>query len=608
MSKRLAIVGAFALVAVVCVTYQPSFRMGLYLDDYYNIERAGRIEWSNALTQIFDPRAQTLWYRPLQGLQFFIEYQFFGGNANAYHVVNIAYHAINVLLLYAIAWRVSKQWPIGFVAAFFYATFTVYISGVNWVGIVEPLLGVFYLSSFWFWWAYLENGNARDYWLAFAATILALMAKQTALTLPIVFFLADRVLMRKPIALAGLLRRYAWFGAAAVFFLALQYIAPSTNTFTGWFGWKVGTAMASILWEYLILLFLPWGAFPSIDLNPVQVGDTLTYAWAEVALVLLALAAWRERSRLIFFLGVFTLITLLPVLPFPFLEHRYVYLPIVSVAVILGGLFKRAHARLGRRREFAFVASLGLALIALGNGIALNDSMTSAADWARTLRVPFRDIERQNPTFLPDTLLYFVDPITPTEGGLAGMFFLRYGKSVIVRNWTQYAGLREHNAAYVYYFDDTRRPRKIEVEKDAATHSALPLPIDFEASIRLEGYEVPRVTIARGDPIGLILYWRATGKIDRDYTVFAHLVAPDGAIVAQSDSQPRKGRLPTREWAPSQFIADAILIPAGAAVAASGYRIKIGWYDSQTRQRLAVLDARNQRVTDRIEIGSFTIE
>ncbi len=167
----------FVLAAIILITYQPSFRMGFYLDDYYNIERAGRIEESDVLRQIFDPRAQTLWYRPLQGLQFFIAVRLFGANSNAYHLVNIVYHAINVLLVYALAWRISKKWLLGFASAFFYATFTVYISAVNWAAIVEPLLGVPYLLSIWFWWNFLEKEHRRDYVLALVALILALMAK-----------------------------------------------------------------------------------------------------------------------------------------------------------------------------------------------------------------------------------------------------------------------------------------------------------------------------------------------------------------------------------------------------------------------------------------------
>ncbi len=608
MSKRLALGGAFVLAAVVFISYQPGFRMGLYLDDYYHIERAGRIEWSDALRQIFDPRTQTLWYRPLQGLQFFIEYQFFGGNANAYHLVSIACHAINVLLLYAIMRRASKNWMIGFATAFFYATFTVYISGVNWIGIVEPLLGVFYLLSFWFWWAYLENEDQRNYWLAFAAFILALMSKQTALTIPVVFFLADRLRMGKPISFIGLIRRYGVFVIGVMFFSMLQYSAPSTATFTGWFGWKVGPTMASILWEYLALFFFPWGMFPSIDLNPVQVGDTFSYAWAVIALVLLAYVAWQKRSRWLLLLGAFTLITLVPVLPFPFLEHRYLYLPIISAAIILGVLFQRVHGRLGERRGFAYAASLGLTLIALGNGLALNDSVAAAADWTRALRVPFRDIERQNPTFPKDTLLYFIDPITPTEGGLAGMFFLRYGKDITVRNWTQSAGLREHNAAYVYYFDDMRRPQKIDVEKNIVTQLSHELPVGFQSPLRLEGYEVPRTTIARGTPIILILYWRALEKMDRDYTAFAHLIDRDGKIVSQYDSQPRKGQLPTTQWVPMLPVTDAILISVGSNVPlGSGYKLQVGLYDSKTAGRLFVTDGQGQPVTDTITIEPFSI-
>src|SRR5512135_548631 len=96
VSKRVALAGAVVLAAIAFLTYYPGLRMGFYLDDYIYLERAGRTDWSNALVQIFDPRVQTLWYRPLQAIQFFLEFQVFGGNSNAYHVVNMAFHAINV--------------------------------------------------------------------------------------------------------------------------------------------------------------------------------------------------------------------------------------------------------------------------------------------------------------------------------------------------------------------------------------------------------------------------------------------------------------------------------------------------------------------------------
>jgi hypothetical protein len=596
------------LAAIVFITYQPSFRMGLYLDDYYNIERAGRIEDSDALRQIFDPRVQTLWYRPLQGLQFFIAYRLFGSNSNAYHLLNITYHAINVLLVYALAWRMSKKWLLGFTSAFFYATFTVYISGVNWAAIVEPLLGVPYLLSIWFWWGYLEKENRRDYVLALIALILALMAKQTAVTIPIVFFLIDRLIVRQPLGLVALIRRYAIFVLTTGFFVFLQYSAQSTYTFAGTFGWKPTPEMVRIFWEYLVLLFVPWGSFPSIDVNPPTVGEPLSYAWVVSVLLLLIGFGILKRSRPLLVLSAFTTLTLLPVLPFPFLEHRYVYLPIISVAIILGWLLDHTRARWSQYRGAIFSAALVLALIAFGNGLALVDSVAAAAEWTRQLRVPFRDIERRNPTFPPDTLLYFIDPITPTEGGLSGMFFLRYGKDITVRNWTQYAGLREHNAAWVYYFDEQRRPQKIDVEKNARTTVEPTLPIDFQIPIRLEGYEVSHASLKRGVPLAVILYWRALEPIAQDYSVFVHLVDRIGTIVAQSDSQPRKGQLPMSTWEPHKLVTDVILLPIDASVpVGNDYQLVIGIYDAHTGARVSPQDSQGRPLGDAITISSFKV-
>src|SRR5450756_1015085 len=202
--------------------------MGFYLDDYVYLERAGRTDWANALAQIFDPRVQTQWYRPLQAIQFFLQFQLLGGNANIFHVINMTFHVVNVLLLCALVSRVSKQWLLGFAAAFFYATFSVYPSGVNWVGIVDPLATMFCLATIWFWLTYLERADGRYYALSFAAFILALMSKQISITIPIALFLLEWLVLQKPFALTRAVRRYALFVIAAIAFSLLQYFTQST--------------------------------------------------------------------------------------------------------------------------------------------------------------------------------------------------------------------------------------------------------------------------------------------------------------------------------------------------------------------------------------------
>ncbi len=608
MQKRVYFAGALVLVAIVFLTYHPGLRMGFYLDDYNYLERAGRTDWSNAFVQIFDPRLQTMWYRPLQAIQFFLEFQLFGGNSNPYHFVNVGFHALNVLLLYALVWRISQRWQMGLLSGLFFATFPVYASGVNWIGIVDPLATIFYLLGIWFWWAYLEKSDGWHYALTLGAFVLALLSKQVSITLPLVLFLVEWLLRRDSPSIPRTIRRYAPFAVVALGFGLVQYVTQSTHTFAGVFGWQLGTTMAFILTQYLVLFFFPWGVFPSLDLNLVQVGDVFSYAWAALAILAFAFVAWQKRSRILFFLSAFALLNLLPVLPFPFIEHRYLYLPILSAAIILALVFEQALPVFRSRNWFPPASSAGLALLALGSGLAVNASAMDAAEWARQLRVPFRDIERTHATFPDDTLLYFIDPITPTTGGLSGMFFLRYGRGVTVSNWTEPVDLRGHKASYVYYFDEARRPHEILVEKNIALATNPCLPVGFEAPLRLEGYELARATIQRGTPLVLFLQWRSTAPMEQDYTIFVHVLNARGETVAGYDSPPRKGEYPTSQWKPNLPVADAVLVPLRSDLPVrSDYRVEIGLYDPRTQERLAIVDAQGMRVANAITFGPVSI-
>jgi hypothetical protein len=107
----------------------------------------------------------------------------------------------------------------------------------------------------------------------------------------------------------------------------------------------------------------------------------------------------------------------------------------------------------------------------------------------------------------------------------------------------------------------------------------------------------------------VLLYWTAQGKIAKDYTVFAHLVDEQGTIVSGSDSQPWQGHSPTSSWQPGQFIVDAITLPIDTSAPASRqYHLEVGLYYLPTMERVGILDATNQVVTDAIVIGFFAVE
>ncbi len=113
-------------------------------------------------------------------------------------------------------------------------------------------------------------------------------------------------------------------------------------------------------------------------------------------------------------------------------------------------------------------------------------------------------------------------------------------------------------------------------------------PAQFGDLAILAGYEVGAAPVRPGEELSLALYWRAEGTTATGYTVFVHLVGPDGEIVAQRDQPPAAGSRPTTGWLPGEIIADdySLTVPAGAP--AGLYRLRLGIYDPATGERLPV--------------------
>ena len=84
------------------------------------------------------------------------------------------------------------------------------------------------------------------------------------------------------------------------------------------------------------------------------------------------------------------------------------------------------------------------------------------------------------------------------------------------------------------------------------------------------------------------LDWSTTSSLDQNYTVFTHLVGPEGALVAQHDSWPVIGFRPTTTWKPGEGIVDWHWLDLPAGVPAGIYELRVGLYDTQTGQRLNV--------------------
>ncbi len=96
----------------------------------------------------------------------------------------------------------------------------------------------------------------------------------------------------------------------------------------------------------------------------------------------------------------------------------------------------------------------------------------------------------------------------------------------------------------------------------------------------------------------LTLYWQDLAPLEVDYTVFTHLLGPDGQIQAQQDNRPQGGTFPTVEWLPGDLIVDEYRLAVRPEAPPGRYTLEIGMYRLETGERLAAYTADGQRWPD----------
>ncbi len=104
----------------------------------------------------------------------------------------------------------------------------------------------------------------------------------------------------------------------------------------------------------------------------------------------------------------------------------------------------------------------------------------------------------------------------------------------------------------------------------------------------------------------LTLYWQATQPVENDYTVFVHLVGPDGQIWAQHDAAPGGGFFPTSFWQRGDTVADTHELTLREGAPAGDYRLLVGLYRPDNGTRLPVQTG-SAGPADHLVLASFPV-
>lgn len=133
-------------------------------------------------------------YRPIELISHKVD-NFIFGSENTFwkHLINIIFHIINVVLIYFLSIQLSANRVIGFIAALIFSIHFIHSYGftpVSWItGRVEPIITIFFLSSFYLFVIFLKNRNKLIYFISLFLFYLALLTKEMAVTLPLILVL-----------------------------------------------------------------------------------------------------------------------------------------------------------------------------------------------------------------------------------------------------------------------------------------------------------------------------------------------------------------------------------------------------------------------------------
>jgi hypothetical protein len=130
----------------------------------------------------------------------------------------------------------------------------------------------------------------------------------------------------------------------------------------------------------------------------------------------------------------------------------------------------------------------------------------------------------------------------------------------------------------------------------------------FGGKVRLLGYDLGDSEIRPSKDFRVTLWWECLAPMQRDYSVFLHLVSEDDIIIAQRDVYPGKGNYPTSSWQPGDVIRETyVLLVPPAVVTPARVELVVGLYSVRTGTRLKVVDEGGGDMGDSVALTQLVL-
>jgi hypothetical protein len=348
-------------------------------EDYDWLRESERTVENPAELFTSDPMSFVEYFRPVVHGVFLLEYLVFGLNASGYYAFAILLHILNCLFVFRLAKELMRNDCIATISSSLFAVSWVVSEAPTWISSVTSLLlTFFYLLT-------LLLFIRKRYNLAIFTFILALLSKESAVTLVAALLLYEFFFRRKDMKL----KTYVPFAAITAVYLAMQFFMQQGSEFVKTGAYAIGFHFFENIMVYLIVLLVP-------------VIYPLPLLFMELVVAFLTIALLWKGTRELRFLTLWLYASLISVSFFLTMQAlRFLYLPAVPFFIIFGALVHTLYVRLSKTglkdvSKYA-VGTLVVAYL-IGNIAAIQ---VRGADWDRrggVMRTFMESLPEEKPT------------------------------------------------------------------------------------------------------------------------------------------------------------------------------------------------------------------
>jgi len=386
--------GAILLLAAVTVAvYYNSLTNEFLFDDLQTIVELQGPGSPGGFNELFRLLSGKTAYRPIRSASYAFDYALSGLDPWGYHLSNIAYHALSVVVTFLIAQGLFARMRPALFTALLFAVHPIQTDSVTYLsGRRDVLSGLFVLVGFYAFLRYRQTGRRGNLLLAGVAYSLAFFSKESGIILPLLCFGYDVIACANLTARRVGLRfiRELWAAARAAFRRGWPLYLPSAvvaaglayyvlvlvratpqRSYHGGSLWFTLLTEARVVLHYIKLLIVPLTLNADYSHNAFPVTTSWTDPRALAAVVILAalgygvLACMRTRPVAAFG-GAWFFIALLPVsqiVPYhEMMAEHYLYVPSVGFFLLVAAL---ADPLLDRPRLAPALSAAGLAALFL---------------------------------------------------------------------------------------------------------------------------------------------------------------------------------------------------------------------------------------------------